>query len=80
MPENSLPLTQEEHRELSRELRTTEARLRELCGVAVAVYGSNNRVSFSFEKLLDAITRLRTDLQTQLEHDHPGSNGDGTYL
>ncbi|MGO9260278.1 MAG: hypothetical protein ACLQU1_28825 [Bryobacteraceae bacterium] len=80
MPDNSLPLTQEEHRELGRELRDTEARLRELCDLASAVYGPHHRVSFSFQKALDAMSRLRTDLQTQLERDHPGYVGDGIYL
>jgi hypothetical protein len=80
MPDNSMPLTQEEHRELGRELRITEARLRELCHVAIAVYGPHHRVSFSFQKALDAISRLRADLQTQLERDHPGYEGDDTYL
>ena len=80
MPENSLLLTQEEHRELGRELRLSEARLRELCDVVVAVYGPHNRASFSFQKMLDSMSRLRGDLQGQVDRDYPGYNMEGTYL
>jgi hypothetical protein len=80
MPDNSPPLTQEEHQELGRELRGTEARLRELCDLAVSVYGPNHRVSFSFLKLLDSMSRLRGDLQNQFSRDCPGYNGEDPYV
>ena len=80
MPDNSSPLTQEEHQDLGRELRASEARLRELCDLALEVYGPNHRVSFSFQKLLDAIARLRSDLEAQLDKEFPGYNGDNPYL
>jgi hypothetical protein len=80
MPDSSLPLTQEEHRELGRELRATEARLRELCDVVLAVYGPHNRAAFGFQKMLDSLNRLRADMQTQVGRDYPGYGVDGTYL
>lgn len=79
MPDNSSPLTHEEHEEMARELRTTEARLQVLCDLAVSVYGPNHRVAFSFQKLLEALDRLRADLQTQLIHDFPAWDGEGPY-
>jgi hypothetical protein len=79
-PETSSPLTLEEHRELSREIRTARARLRELCNVVVGVYGPNNRAGFSFLKITDGMDRLCQDLQTQVSHDYPGYNVDELYL
>jgi hypothetical protein len=70
----------EEHRELSREMRTARARLRELCDVVVGVYGPNNRAAFSFLKVTDGMDRLCQDLQTQVSHDYPGYNVDDLYL
>ena len=80
MPDNSAPLTEEEHQDLGRELRATAARLSQLCDLALSVYGANHRVSFSFQKLLDAMDRLRADLQTQLDRDFPGYDGESPYL
>jgi hypothetical protein len=79
MPDNSSPLTKEEHQDLGLELRATESRLRELCDLALDVYGPNHRVSFSFQKLLDAMSRLRSDLQAQLDKEFPAFNGDSPY-
>jgi hypothetical protein len=79
MPDNSSPLTHEEHEELARELRNADARLRELWDLAVSVYGPNHRVSFSFQKVLETLNRLRADLQTQVIREFPGWNGDGPY-
>ena len=79
-PETSLPLTLEEHRELSREIRAARARLRELCNVVAGVYGPNNRAAFSFLKLADDMERLCQDLQTQVTHDYPGYYVDDLYL
>lgn len=64
---------------MARELLVTESRLRELCDLAVSVYGPNHRVTFSFQKLLDASARLRADLQTQWSREYPDNNGDGPY-
>jgi hypothetical protein len=79
-PETSIPLTLEEHRELSREVRAARARLRELCNVVVGVYGPNNRAAFSFLKITDAMERLSQDLQAQVAQDYPGSSVDNLYL
>ena len=79
-PETSTPLTLEEHRELSREVRAARARLRELCNVVVGVYGPNNRAAFSFLKITDAMERLSQDLQAQVAQDYPGSSLDDLYL
>jgi hypothetical protein len=79
-PETSKPLTLEEHRELSREIRAARARLRELCNMVVGVYGANNRAAFSFLKLADDMERLCQDLQTQVSHDCPGYRVDDLYL
>ena len=79
-PETSTPLTLEEHRELSREVRAARARLRELCNVVVGVYGPNNRAAFSFLKITDAMERLSQDLHAQVAQDYPGSSVDDLYL
>ena len=78
-PESSSPLTLEEHRELSREIRTARARLRELCNVVVSVYGPNNQAAFSFQKVTDALERLCHDLQIQVSQDHRGHSVDDYY-
>jgi hypothetical protein len=79
-PESSIPLTLEEHRELSREIRAARARLRELCNVVVAVYGSNNRAAFSFLKITEGMERLCQDLQAQVSQDYRGYDVDDLYL
>jgi hypothetical protein len=79
-PETSSPLTLEEHRELSREIRAARARLRELCNVVAGVYGPNNRAAFSFLRLADDMERLCQDLQTQVTRDYPGYDVDHLYL
>ena len=79
-PETSTPLTLEEHRELSREIRAARARLRELCNVVVGVYGPNNRAAFSFLKITDGMDRLCQDLQAQVSQDYRGQGVDDLYL
>jgi hypothetical protein len=79
-PETSSPLTLKEHRELSREIRATRARLRELCNVVARVYGPNNRAAFSFLRVADGMERLCRDLQTQVARDYPGYDVDHLYL
>jgi hypothetical protein len=78
-PETSSPLTLEEHRELSREIRAARARLSELCNVVVGVYGPNNRAAFSFLRVADDINRLCQDLHAQLSRDYPGPDVDDLY-
>ncbi len=70
--ETPLPLTLEEHRDLARELRVNNARLRELCSLIVSVYGPNNQAAFSFQKAAEAVERLCTDMQSQAAQDYPG--------
>jgi hypothetical protein len=77
--ENSLPLTRDEHYELGRELWAVSARMRELCGLVVSVYGPNNQSAFEFEKAVELLNRLRSDLQAQAEADLPGFDVNGYY-
>jgi hypothetical protein len=77
--ENSLPLTRDEHYELGRELRTASARMRELCGLVVSVYGANNPSASQFRRATEALDRLRSDLQAQAEADLPGLDLRGYY-
>lgn len=71
-PETPLPLTLDEHRELARELRSNNARMRELYELVVSVYGPNNQAAFTFQKAADAIDRLCKDMQAQAAQDYPG--------
>jgi hypothetical protein len=71
-PETPLPLTLAEHRELARELRSHNARMRELCQLVVSVYGPNNQAAFSFRKAAEAADRLCNDMQAQATQDYPG--------
>jgi hypothetical protein len=79
-PQTPLPLTLDEHTELSEELRQTRVRMRELCALVVGVYGPQNRAGFAFEKAIEALDRLSGDLQTQAAEDLPGQALDGLYL
>jgi hypothetical protein len=71
-PETPLPLTLEEHRELARELRASNVRMRELCQLVVSVYGPNNQAAFTFQRAAEAVDRLCNDLQAQAAQDYPG--------
>lgn len=64
---------------MSRELRRTAARMRELCRVVAGIYGSNNRVAFEFTKTVESLDRLCKDMQAQAEHDCPGSPVEQLY-
>lgn len=72
--ESQMPLTLEEHREMSRELRRTNARLRELCGVVADAYGANHRAAFTFAKVVESMDRLCKDMQAQAAQDCPGDS------
>jgi hypothetical protein len=78
-PPGPVPLTFEEHRELGRELRTTSARMHELSRLVLGVYGPHHRVSFSFQKSVEAIDRLCKELQTQAKQDLPEYPVEGFY-
>ena len=74
-----IPLTIDEHRELARELEATTARLRSLCDLIVHVYGPNNLAAFSFLKAMEALERVKFELQSQATQDLPGHSGDIFY-
>jgi len=74
-----IPLSLEEHRELGLELRTTCAKLHQLCELVVSVYGSNTQAAFTFTKLTEAAERLLLDMQAQASHDHPGYPTEDLY-
>lgn len=78
--EKPVPLTLEEHRELGREMRATNAQLRQLCALVVHAYGPNNRAAFSFLKALETVQRLCNDLQAQAAQDAPGLFTGDIYL
>jgi hypothetical protein len=78
--ETSSPLTLEEHRELSREIRAARARLRELCDMVAGVYGPRNRAAFGFLKIADGMDSLCQDLQAQVAQDYPDQDVDDLYL
>jgi hypothetical protein len=65
--ENKLNL--EEHGQLGDELRKTSIRLRQLCGLVTDVYGSNSLPSVSFVRTIDAIERLRAEMEVQAAQD-----------
>jgi hypothetical protein len=71
-PENLIPLTLDEHRELGREMKAATIRLRSLCDLIVNVYGLNNPAAFSFLKAMEAMDRLNADLASQASRDLPG--------
>jgi hypothetical protein len=77
--ENPISLSIEEHRELGRELTAATHRLRSLCDLVVHVYGPNNHSSFSFLKAMEALDRLKYDLQHQATQDLPGHPNDIFY-
>jgi hypothetical protein len=79
-PKSPVPLTVEEHRELGAEMRSTNARLQELCKLVVSVYGPQTQAAFSFLKMADQMNRLCQDLQAQAAKDLPDYPVDGLYL
>jgi len=79
-PENIVPLTLEEHRDLSNEMKTCTVRLRELCGLVVSIYGAQSLAGFSFLKAMDALEHLNRDLQNQARQDLKGRSIDGMYV
>jgi hypothetical protein len=53
--------------------------MRELCSLVVSVYGPNNQSAFEFQKAVEILDRLRSDLQAQAEADQPGFDLQGYY-
>ena len=60
-----------EHTQLGDELRKTSARLRQLCGLVVSVYGPESLPAVGFLRTLDAIERLRAEMEVQAAQDLP---------
>jgi hypothetical protein len=73
------PLTFEEHRDLGQELQQTRRRLLQLSRMVLDVYGANNRCSFAFEKVVDAVDRLAEELASQALADCPGKEAERLY-
>ena len=78
-PENSLPLTLEEHRELGREMTLIVRRMRTLCDLVVGVYGPQNPAAFNFLRAMEAFNRLNQEMQNQAARDLPGYPLDDLY-
>jgi hypothetical protein len=79
-PDNFVPLTMEEHRELAREMKQSAQQMRTLCALVVGVYGPQSRAAFSFLRAVEAFDRLNQDMQTQATQDLPGFPVDDLYL
>ncbi len=73
------PLTFEEHRQMSAELRRMAARLRELYLLAQDVYGPESTGAARFGEALEALARLRSGMQAQAEADLPEYEAAGLY-
>jgi hypothetical protein len=65
--ENKLNI--DEHAQLGDELRKTSTRLRQLCGLVADVYGSESMPAVSFVRTIDAIERLRAEMEVQAAQD-----------
>jgi hypothetical protein len=78
--ENQVPLTLEEHRELGREMKKAAARLRELCGLVIEVYGPQSAAGFRFQKAMEALEHLNQELETQATRDLNGASPRSLYL
>jgi hypothetical protein len=78
-PDHQAPLTLDEHREMSRELRRTNGRLRELHGVVTAIYGKGHQAASSFAHVVESMDRLCKDMQSQVERDYPGIRTNDLY-
>ncbi len=77
--ESPLPLSLDEHRELGSEIRNVTARLEELKKLVAAVYGANSMPAFDFTNAVEALEKLRDDMEVQAGRDLPGLHVDGLY-
>ena len=64
---------------MARELQTTSERMHSLCELIIQVYGTNSLASFSFLKAIDAMDRVKYELQAQALQDLPGHAKDVFY-
>ncbi len=69
-----------EHRELARELRLADMRLRELSNMVVGIYGAESRAAFSFVRALESLERLRREMQSQAASDWPEAASEQLYF
>jgi hypothetical protein len=77
-PDNMLTI--DEHVELSDELKKTAARLRQLCGLVVSVYGPQSLPGFGFLRTMEAVDRLRAEMESQAAQDLQGYAVKNLYL
>ena len=78
-PENFIPLSADEHRELGREIRQASTRLHELERLVASIYGPTNHSAFCFRKVVEAMERLQEELDLQAAADLPGDITEGFY-
>jgi hypothetical protein len=71
MPGQTDPLSYEEHRQLSDELRGISSRLRALYALAEDVYGADSAAAARFGDALGSLARVRGEMQTQAAADLP---------
>jgi hypothetical protein len=68
---NYVPLTLEEHRDLSHEILTSRARLREVGRLVSSVYGGESASGAAFHEALNALDGLCAQLAAQAAEDCP---------
>jgi hypothetical protein len=73
MPGIHVPLSLEEHRELSHEIMRSRARLMELAQLVTGVYGAEGASGAAISGALRAMDRLCAQLAVQAEQDCPAS-------
>jgi hypothetical protein len=73
-------LTIDEHIELGNELKKTSARLRQLCGLVVSEYGPQSLPGFGFMRTMEALDRLRAEMEAQAGRDLQGYAAKNLYL
>ena len=73
-------LTIDEHIELGDELKKTTARLRQLCGLVVSVYGPQSLPGFGFMRTMETLDRLRAEMESQAARDLQGYESKNLYL
>ena len=76
--ENKLNI--EEHTQLGAELKKASARLRQLCGLVVNMYGSESLPALHFLRTMDAVERLRAEMEVQAAHDLQRYSEKNLYL
>jgi hypothetical protein len=73
-------LTIDEHIELGNELKKTTARMRQLCGLVVSVYGPQSLPGFGFMRTMETLDRLRAEMEAQAARDLQGYASKNLYL